>query len=91
MKGREKNLNNRGLPAQAGFVKTILIVVGALVLLKYAYSLDVIGFLTEGRFKELLDRFYELGSKGWLNYKELILKVWNFAISAIKALIDKIK
>lgn len=76
---------------QSGFIKTIIIVLVALVLLKYAYNLDVVAFLTEGRFKELLDRFYELGSKGWLNYKELILKVWNFAISTIKALIDKIK
>lgn len=73
-----------------GFIKTTLIVVVALVLLKYAYNLDVVGFLTEGRFKDLLDQFYKLGSKGWQTYSETILKIWNLFIRLIKLLIAKI-
>lgn len=73
-----------------GFIKTTLIVVVALVLLKYAYNLDVVGFLTEGRFKDLLDQFYKLGSKGWQTYSEAILKIWNLLIRLIKLLIAKI-
>ncbi len=70
----KKNLKN------GGFIKITLIIVAVLVLLKYAYDLDVIDFLTRGKFKELLDKFYELGQKGWSEYKEIILKL----ISIIK-------
>lgn len=76
--------NKRG-----GFISIIIIVVGALVLLKYVYNIDVIGFLTQGRFKELLDQFYSLGAKGWLKYSELILKVWNFFFGLIKNIFAK--
>lgn len=69
----------------------ILIVVGALVLLKYAYDVDVIGFLTAGRFKELLDQFYGLGAKGWAKYSELILKAWGYLIELVKNLVAKLK
>lgn len=57
---------------QNGFIKSILVIVGALVLLKYTYKLDVIGFLTDGKFKELLNKFYELGKFGWDKYYYLI-------------------
>lgn len=67
-----------------GFIQIVLIVVGALVLLKYVYDIDVIGFLTQGRFKELLDKFYALGSKGWEKYSYGILKVWNYIIDLAK-------
>lgn len=76
---------------KAGFIQIIIIVIGALVLLKYVYDLDVIGFLTQGKFKELLDQFYNLGSKGWGQYREVILKVWNYLIELIKTLVTKIK
>jgi hypothetical protein len=55
-----------------GFIKTVIIIVVALVLLKYIYNIDVVGFLTQGRFKELLDQFYGLGVKGWNYFIELI-------------------
>lgn len=74
-----------------GFIKIIIIVIGALVLLKYVYDIDVIGFLTQGRFKELLDKFYELGSKGWSKYSEIMIKVWNYSFEFGKNLLSKIK
>jgi len=74
-----------------GFIKIMIIVIGALVLLKYVYDVDVVGFLTQGRFKELLDRFYDLGSKGWSKYSETIIKVWNYFIEFAKNIIAKIK
>lgn len=74
----KKNNNKRG------FIKMIIIILGALVLLKYVYKIDVIGFLTQGKFKELLDQFYSLASQGWEKYSEVIIKVWNY----IKELVD---
>lgn len=74
-----------------GFIQIMIIVIAALVLLKYVYDVDVIGFLTQGRFKELLDRFYDLGSKGWSKYSETIIKVWNYFIEFAKNIIAKIK
>lgn len=67
----------------------IIIVVGALVLLKYVYNIDVIDFLTQGRFKELLDQFYILGAKGWAKYSEVIIKVWNYFLNFIKNIFSK--
>lgn len=67
----------------------IIIVVGALVLLKYVYNIDVIGFLTQGRFRELLDQFYILGAKGWTKYSEVIIKVWNYCLSFVKNIFSK--
>lgn len=81
-----KKINKSG-----GFISIILIVVGALVLLKYVYNIDVIEFLTQGRFKELLDQFYSLGAKGWSKYSEIIIKVWNFFGGLIKNILAKIK
>jgi hypothetical protein len=82
---KNKNGNN------GGFIKMTLIIVAALVLLKYAYDIDVVGFLTQGRFKELLDQFYALGAKGWTMYKDVIIKVWSYVLEFIKNLITKIK
>jgi hypothetical protein len=81
----KKNNNERG------FIKMIIIIIGALVILRYVYNIDVIGFLTQGRFKELLDQFYSLGSQGWEKYSEIIIKIWNFVINSAKDLLDKIK
>jgi hypothetical protein len=82
---KNKNYKKRG------FISIILMVVGALVLLKYIYNIDVIGFLTQGRFKELLDQFYGLGAKGWSKYQDLIIKAWNFFWGLAKNLLAKIK
>ena len=73
-----------------GFIKMILLVVIALVLLKYIYSVDVIGFLTQGRPKELLDQIYNLALNGWEKYSEFIIKIWSYIIDFIKSLIKKI-
>ncbi len=74
-----------------GFVTMILIILVALVLLKYIYDIDVVGFLTQGKFKDLLDQFYGLGAKGWDKYSEIIIKVWNYIFEFVKNLIAKIK
>jgi len=76
---------------KGGFIKIVLIVVGALVLLKYVFDIDIVGFLTQGRFKEVLDQIYNLGAKGWTKYNELIIKVWDYAVGLIKTLVAKIK
>lgn len=83
-----KNFKKNG---RAGFIQIVIIVVGALVLLKYVYNVDVVGFLTQGRFKELLDQFYSLGSKGWGKYSETLIKLWNYFLEFAKNLIAKIK
>ena len=74
-----------------GFVTMILIILVALVLLKYIYDIDVVGFLTQGKFKDLLDQFYGLGAKGWDKYSEIVIKVWNYIFEFVKNLIAKIK
>lgn len=74
-----------------GFVTMILIILVALVLLKYIYDIDVVCFLTQGKFKDLLDQFYGLGAKGWDKYSEIIIKVWNYIFEFVKNLIAKIK
>lgn len=90
----KKNID-RGLPffqkPQKGFVRVVLLVVAALVLLKYAYDIDIVGFLTQGRFKELWDKLYGLSLKGWESYKDVILRVWDQIWDFIKNSIDKIK
>lgn len=74
-----------------GFISMIVIIIGALVLLKYVYNIDVIGFLTQGRFKELLDQFYSLGSAGWSRYQDIIIKLWNFISEFAKNILAKFK
>ncbi len=66
-----------------------LIIVGALVILKYAYDVDVVGFLTEGRFKEWPDKLYGLRAKGWERYSEFLIKIWNYLINFVKNIISK--
>lgn len=61
-----------------GFIKIIIIIVGALVLIKYIYNIDVIGFLTTGKFKEWLDKLYNIATLGWEKYSVIIIKVWNY-------------
>lgn len=73
-----------------GFIQIILVVVGALVLLKYVYDIDVVGFLTAGRFKEILDQFYSLADKGWQKYSDTIIKVWDYFVTFIKKLTPKL-
>jgi hypothetical protein len=88
MKNFKKNREGRD---KAGFIQIVLVVVGALVLLRYIYKVDVIGFLTQGRFKELLDQLYSLGAQGWSKYSDLIIKVWNFFFDLVKNVVAKFK
>ncbi|MEK7116579.1 MAG: hypothetical protein AAB837_00235 [Patescibacteria group bacterium] len=79
-----KNRNQKG-----GFIKIIIIIVGALVLLKYIYNIDVVGFLTQGKFREFLDQIYSLGAKGWQKYSDVIIKIWNYCLNFIKNIFSK--
>ncbi len=74
-----KNKNQGG-----GSITIIIIVVGALVLLKYVYNIDVVSFLTQGRFRELLDQFYKLGSEGWIKYRDTLISIWNYFLKFLK-------
>jgi len=73
-----------------GFIKIIIVVIAALVLLKYIYDIDVIGFLTQGKFKELLDKFYGLGTEGWLKYRDTVIEGWGYIIEFIKKIVAKV-
>lgn len=87
-----KNKNPKGdLPAQAGFIQMILIVIGALVLLKYVYNIDIVGYLTVGRPKELLDQFYGLAARGWAKYDSYMIDFWDYSINFIKNLVARFK
>ena len=72
-----------------GFIKIIIIVIAALVLLKYVYNIDVVGFLTTGKFKGWLDKLYQLASLGWGKYNVIIIKIWNYLIGLLKNIFNK--
>jgi hypothetical protein len=84
-----KKINRGHAGSSGGFIKTIVIVILALVLLKYALNIDVVGYLTQGKWRELLDQFYKLGSEGWEKYKDTIIKIWNYAAEFIKTRLGK--
>ncbi|NLE07565.1 MAG: hypothetical protein GX627_03070 [Parcubacteria group bacterium] len=81
-----KNKNNKGFIK----IKVILIIIAILVVLKYVYDIDIVGFLTQGKFKELLDKFYNLSLKGWEKYKDTVMQVWNLLVGFIKGLFAKL-
>jgi hypothetical protein len=86
--------NNRGLvrmPKSGGFIKMILVVVIALVLIKYVFDIDVVGYLTTGKFKDWLDKLYNLASNGWRDYIDVLVKAWNYFIEVIKKFTSQIK
>lgn len=78
--------NQRG-----GAIKTIIFVVAALVLLKYLYQFDVIGDLSQGKFKYVLDKFYAFGQAGWSKWNYILVKVWEFAKNLFWNILNKIK
>lgn len=76
---------------QTGFMRATLIIIGALVILKYVYDIDVVGFLTTGNFRKILDNFYRLGSSGWQKYSEVLLGIWDYVWLFTKDVIYRIK
>ena len=62
----------------------IILVVAGLVLIKYAYDIDVVGFLTKSYFKDWLDKIYNIASVGWQKYSDTLMKVFNYCIAFIK-------
>lgn len=85
MKRGFKNKINK----KSGFIQITIIIVGILVILKYAYDIDIVGFLTTGKFRHFLDLIYGYGLQGWQKYSETILSVWNTLVNLIKNLISK--
>jgi hypothetical protein len=73
-----------------GFIQITFIIVGTLVVLKYAYNIDVIEFLTTGKFRAILDKIYNFGLNGWEKYQDIILEIWNYSKIFIKNLWSKI-
>ena len=82
----KKFLNQKGsrLKKQNGFVKTVILIIAGLVLLKYLYDVDIVGYLTEGRFREILDKIYAYSSAAWAKYGEMIAGIWNYIVSWFK-------
>lgn len=66
-----------------GFIQTIILIVGALVALKYFFDFDLIDLLTQGRFRDAWD---------WLVLniwdKIIVDIIWTKASSLIKSLVD---
>lgn len=48
------------IKGERGFISMVILILIALVLLKYAYNIDVIGFLTTGKFKLWLDKLWNM-------------------------------
>lgn len=69
---------------QTGLISVVILVVVAFVLLKYIYDIDVVGFLTEGKPREILDKIYEIGSEGWNRYGYILRKIWDYIAEFIK-------
>ncbi len=67
-----------------GFIKMILLIIAGLVLLKYLYEVDIVGYLTEGRFREILDKVYAFSTEAWVKYREVVVKIWNYIIGWFK-------
>lgn len=74
-----------------GFIKMIILVVAALVLIKYTFDIDVVGFFTTGKPKLWLDKAYDLATTGWQKYKDFIVAVWNYSFEFGKNLWDKFR
>jgi hypothetical protein len=83
------NENNQNKNQQKGFIKSALIIVGSLVILKYTYHIDIIGILTSGKFKVWLDSVYKFGNEGWEKYQTIILKIWYYLIDLIRNTFNK--
>ena len=76
-------------PNNRGFISITLIVIGVLITLKYAFNVDIVGFLTSGKFREFLDTAYTWSAKGWNQYSELLVKLAKMLIDLIKNTLDK--
>ena len=74
---------------KGGFIQITLIIVGVLVILKYAYSIDIVGYLTEGKFKDFLDTIYGLGNRAWGNYNETVREIWNKIKDLVKKFVSE--
>lgn len=74
--------------ASSGFIQVIFIVIAALVILKYAFNVDIVGFLTSGKVKEWLDKLYAFGLAGWEKYKEIITAGWTWCIELYKKIFN---
>jgi len=53
-----------------GFIKTVILIVAALVIIKYAYNINVVDILTTGKYKEV---------------GEFIIKIYNYILNFFKS------
>jgi len=74
----------KGNRKQSGFITIIIVIIAALVLLKYAYDIDVVNSIIAGNFKDLFDQIYNLIINWWGEYGHVILNIWNSIIDLIK-------
>ncbi|MBN2093935.1 MAG: hypothetical protein JW740_00975 [Candidatus Zambryskibacteria bacterium] len=82
-----KKIHNKGgLSAQAGFIKIIILVVAALVIVKYIYDIDIIEFLTTGKSKIWLDKIYQISKLSWEKFIIIAQKVWYWSFENGKEL-----
>jgi len=79
-----KNKIQKRKGTQAGFISMIIIIIGALVLLKYVYDIDVVNSLIKGNFKDLANQLYELIINWWKEYGDAAIKIWNNCLDFIK-------
>jgi hypothetical protein len=71
-------LKTRSRATSGGFIQLVFIVITALIILKYAFEVDIVGFLTSGKVKDWLDKLYAFGLAGWNKYKEIITAGWTW-------------
>jgi hypothetical protein len=91
MKNFENNRGPARMPRSGGLIKMILIIVAALVLVKYVYDIDVVGYLTTGKFRDWLDKLYGLASGGWREYNNAFFKGWDYLSGLAKNLANTVK
>lgn len=61
-----------------GFIKTIIIIVVALALLKYFFDFDILEFLRSDAVKNVFGTIWHIISTIWNDYlKESVAYVWN--------------
>ena len=69
----------------------VLLVLVVLIVLRYIYDVDIVGFFTTGWFRQVLDKIYKFGSEGWQKYGDMLIGIWNFILNFLKDLASKAK
>jgi hypothetical protein len=86
MRNNEHPAYAKASAGEGGFIRNIVIIVGALVALKYFFDFDLIDLLTQGKFKEVIDW---LRANLWQKF--VVDMVWPFIKNAIHNLFQFFK